>query len=947
MFKRFGVAFLIFLYGANISISTAQNESNSPPVLFSDTLSTINYSKDSTDQESDSGYTLDREPEMISFVKASYPQELLSKGIEGKVTLEMLVNEQGRVDSVRLIKSLHPELDQLAINAAKNFVFSPGIADSKPVPVNITYDYNYSLNEIVNEIIEQTTFSGVVKEKGSREPVSDAYVCIAIEDTTDTLKNDVTKTITIGTKIYPLKQVLEKIGSFKGQSLEDGKIVAVTDSLGRFAFKSIPPGEIFLKIIANGHMPFTDNLKLEPNEVIDSKYYIERTDLENQYEIIVYGKSEKKEITHRALQANEAKRVPGFSGDVVKAVQAFPGVARPSFGGTEIILRGADWEDNKYYIDGIEIPYLWHELGNNSVLNPNTIGNVNLFTSSFGTKYGNALGGVIEVESRKAREDHLHVIADISTSHSSLLLEMPITKKLSLIGAARREYFMSLVTFISENFYNTEMDITLYYLDYSLRLDYKPNENNTFFCEYLGAKDVLKTDMSDGYQGSIDNSKKFNLAVAGWDLKISNSLTNHLRYGISPVSQSSSNKNDDAALKYSISGYEHTCRDQLTLKLNNKVTATLGLDLHLEPTDIHFTYDGVYYPNFSVGRRDTTETKDIRFVDGSVGGYLSLKINPTDKLTITPEYRLDYYPGLAYHGSILPEFWEYDSHLFRWSIEPSMRISSRYSLTDAIAFKGSAGTYNQTPGFIANKVTGNPKLEPGRGAQVSLGYEWQIHDALSFDIMGYYNRQWDKARYVQEENSDGDDGDFLNEGKARMKGIEVFLKHSQNKIFSGWLSYSLAYSERYDPEKNKWAVFDRNILNNVQLVSSFKLRKNQTVGLRFQFTNGYPYTPAKRVLYYDASEFYYVPEWGERNSELYPPYFGLDIRYEKKIAFKHSIVTIYTGCDRILHALQFIKKDNGEPVYLPTEFPAYNYDYSEFWGFANFPSPEFGLSVEF
>ncbi|NLD38721.1 MAG: hypothetical protein GX654_17810 [Desulfatiglans sp.] len=118
------------------------------------------------------------------------------------------------------------------------------------------------------------------------------------------------------------------------------------------------------------------------------------------------------------------------------------------------------------------------------------------------------------------------------------------------------------------------------------------------------------------------------------------------------------------------------------------------------------------------------------------------------------------------------------------------------------------------------------------------------------------------------------------DGKARMKGLEIFLRHDQGRCFSGWLSYSLAYSERYNFSEMKWTVFEKNILNNLQLVTSFNLPKGNNIGMRFQYTDGYPYTPVKKVSYYDASNFWYQPEYGEKNSEKYPPFIGLDLRYE-------------------------------------------------------------------
>ncbi len=899
--------------------------------------------------DTNSASALEKEPELKKFIKAAYPDSLIASGREGTVTLELLVNERGLVDSVKVTEKLHPILDALARKAASQFVFTPGIADGKPVPVYLTYDYNFTLDEIISEIEEYINLSGKVREKGARKPVADAAVSLIIGDTAEASGDDSARTVAAKAGRLPMKRYLEKIGSFSGQSLEGGRILTTTDSSGNFSFKSIPPGKAYLRIAAPGFETYDEELDMQAGEEVSLTAYLDRVVLD-EFEITVYGKAEKKEITRRTLQVREAKRVPGFSGDAVKAVQALPGVARPVFGSTEVVLRGADWGDNKYYIDGVEIPYLWHDVGNNCVLNSNLIEKVDLYPGGFGAKYGDALGGIIEIESRTSKQDSWHCIADMNLSYSSLVLDVPVSEKLSFTGSIRREYYMYLAMKLIKATSDLDLNYDLYYWDYSLRLDYTPSAGHHIFCQFMSARDRMIVSMPEReVETDMDYDKLFKLGIAGWDWTISDVWKNSIRYGLSPLSSGFDFSGNNIASNYDLSGYEHTVRDELQWSANDRLKVKLGLDLHLEPTDIAYSYTGKYFSEKNFAQRDTSYTINVDFLNGSVGGYLSCEIKPFEKLVIIPEYRLDYYPGLNYAGSLLPEFWNYEHKpTFRWSHEPSLRIASRFNVAPDHTVKASAGTYNKSPSYDANDNYGNPALEPGRGSQYTLGYEWQITDLISFDCIGYLNRQWNKSQWVNAlELGEGyDEGQFRNRGKGRMRGIEFFLRHNQGKRFSGWLGYTLAYSERYDSHEKKWIVFDRNILNNLQLVSSLNIRKNMNLGLRFQYTDGYPYTPARRLLYYDASQFMYVPEWGETNSKKHDPFLEIDFRFEKKIAFRKSIMTFYVGCDRILHFLQFIEKDNGEPLYYPTEMPTYNYDYSGFEGIANFPGVTFGLSVE-
>lgn len=914
-----------------------------------DTSDTITTTIQETDTISTVDSELQKMPELKKFVNAQYPDSLLTKNIQGTVTLELLVNDSGHVDSAHIIQSLHPALDSLACSAALKFIFSPGIAEDKPVPVYLTYNYNFSIDQLTDSIREYISIKGRVLEKGTRLPLSDVMVVISFEDSL--LSNITDSAVSKGNNL-PLQLYLKKIGTFKGQTLENNRLVTVSDSLGNFSFKSLPSELCSLRIIAPGFETYNEELDIKQNEVISINCYVERTSY-NEYEITVYGKQEKKEITSRSLQATEAKRIPGFSGDPVKAVQALPGVARPLFGSTEIILRGADWYDNKYYIDGIEIPFLWHEIGATCVLNPNLIDNVNLYTGGFSTRYGDALGGVIDIASKKARNDKWHVIADFNLATASLKLDIPFTKKLLFTGAIRREYYMSLVNFVAKNFMSEDPGIDMFYWDYSLRLDYQPKPHHNLFCEFISAKDTMYQTIDNGRtkkDDSFNYGKSFKTFITGWDWNNNNGLKNTFRYGLAPTDEAYSFTQSETSYKGTADGYQHTFRDEFSLNRFNRFKPSVGFDLHLNPYDLHVYNKGYYYPDNSFEQRDTTFRDTIDFTDGSVAGYISCELQPLRNLTITPEYRLDYYPGLHYDGSFVPQFWNYKKdYNCNWSVEPSLRFLARYKINEFQTVKGFAGSFNKSPSFNADEKIGNRALEPARGAHYSIGYEWQLTDLISADIQGYINRQWDKALRVNGADyfSQTDDSKVENRGKARMQGLELFIRHNQSRKFFGWLSYSLAYSERYDYYEKKWIVFDRNILNNLQIVSSFNLKKNKNIGLRFQFTNGYPYTPAKRVLYYDSEQFEYVPEWGEKNSDLHDPYLGLDIRFEKKIAFRRNIMTFYVGCDRIIHFLQFIKDDNGNPIYNPAEMPMYNYDYSKQTGFANFPSPNFGMSFEF
>lgn len=89
--------------------------------------------------------TVDEMPKVIADSVAEYPEEARRLGIQGKVVLELLVDENGNVASARVLRSLHKELDQAALKAAKGLRFTPARRGGKAVSVRIPYTYVFVL----------------------------------------------------------------------------------------------------------------------------------------------------------------------------------------------------------------------------------------------------------------------------------------------------------------------------------------------------------------------------------------------------------------------------------------------------------------------------------------------------------------------------------------------------------------------------------------------------------------------------------------------------------------------------------------------------------------------------------------------------------------------------------------------------------------------------------
>jgi TonB family protein len=192
------------------------------------------------------------DPVLIKFVKADYPPVLIKKGIEGRVSLDIFISAQGRVDSVALIRSVHRQLDSLALQAASQFEFKPATIGGEAEPVVLSYEYIFTIDPFLGTIKEYMDFSGSVREYGTRNPVRNAEISVAFID------SRVADSIAV-----PFSRYLGTIGNFSGQRLKDEKLITRSDSLGRFVFKSLPTSVCSIQVFSSEHQMYASRIEID------------------------------------------------------------------------------------------------------------------------------------------------------------------------------------------------------------------------------------------------------------------------------------------------------------------------------------------------------------------------------------------------------------------------------------------------------------------------------------------------------------------------------------------------------------------------------------------------------------------------------------------------------------------------------------------------------------
>ena len=86
-----------------------------------------------------------KQPQLIKKVEPPYPEIARKARIQGIVILEAVITKTGSVEEVKVLRALHPILDQAAVNAVKQWKYQPATLNGRPVKVYFTVTVNFTL----------------------------------------------------------------------------------------------------------------------------------------------------------------------------------------------------------------------------------------------------------------------------------------------------------------------------------------------------------------------------------------------------------------------------------------------------------------------------------------------------------------------------------------------------------------------------------------------------------------------------------------------------------------------------------------------------------------------------------------------------------------------------------------------------------------------------------
>lgn len=834
-------------------------------------------------------------PAVERFVEAIYPAAALRDRIAANVALELDISAEGTVDDITVVRSstiaevlsattaatlgvvrsstiVDYGFVAAATTAVAQMTFSPAEAGGVPVPVRIGYTYNFALPPPPAPPVTTTAttapaapgivnFEGTLRERGTRSFVAGAVVTV-----------------------------------FRGEGQEASGFEAVTDERGRFVFYDLKPGKWKLLAEAAGYYPLRTAETIVGGQVTEATYYIERGSY-NPYEVIVEADRVKKEVNRRTLTSAEIVKVPGTLGDPVQVVENLPGVARsPGIGG-QLIVRGSGPNDTGIYIDGINVPIIYHFGGLRSVIPAQVIESIDFYPGNFSVKYGRATGGVFDAHAKRLAPDQVHGTLDVSLLDTSLYLEVPIGEDAAIAVAGRRSYIDFVLQAVVPDDSSVSLVTAPRYYDYQILGNWRPSSEHELRGFFLGSDDVFELLFENPAEANPQlQSGNLQFGTNFQRLTLEHVFTPNEKIGnriTAAVGRDTLNFSLGDQFRFLLNAYSFQIRQALDWRVEDWLTITFGLDYLATLADVEVLAPRPPREGEPVGNQDID---DVLFTEvnglwnNNIAPYFEAAMELGD-LTLVPGVRIDY-------------FEDTDS----FSVDP--RIVGRYALTKDWTAKAGIGLVHQPPlPQDTDPVFGNDALGLQRGVQYSVGAEWLPRDYLKLDATLFYKDLHRLAvRVPAPLNVD-------NVGTGQVYGLELFLEHKFHDNFRGWLTYTLSRAVRQDGEEAATRLFDFDQTHILNLIMSYVFPENWEFGVRWRLVSGNPYTPYIGAVLVDRFDEY-IPISGEVNSDRFPIFHQLDLRIDKTWVWDVWKLTAY------LSLVNTYNRSN-------TEGFQYSFDYSQ------------------
>jgi TonB dependent receptor/CarboxypepD_reg-like domain/TonB-dependent Receptor Plug Domain len=729
------------------------------------------------------------------------------------------------------------------------------------------------------------------------------------------------------------------------------------DSIGNYIVTNIPAGtyniiishvgyeqKTIYEITVSGTLPTYLDIHLDKSEKLT----------QINVKASPFNKTRESPVSLKTIGANEIERNPGGNRDITKTIQSFPGVASSVSFRSDLIIRGGAPSENKFYLDGIEVPTINHFTtqgatgGAFGMINVNMIREVNFFSGAFPANRGNTLSSLFEFKQKDGNKEKVRYTAILGLTDLAFLANGPINKKTTFNSSIRRSY----QEIIGKAF---GLPVIPTYSDMQFKVKTKLSDKDEISIIGLGAYDITSLNKTfrtganyknlsttnqqvfESFKNTIPENNQYNFTL-GVNYKhftsngfhqvvISNSYFNN---SYKKYKDGNDSSEVNKVLDYKSTENETKVRYEYHIRSKNRYNINVGA-----------AYENANYTNKTLAQRVTSagvinDNYNTSLNFNKYAAFANInKIFFDDKLIISLGTRLDGTDYSTNTSNLLNQF--------------SPRFAATYNITNKFSFNFNTGRYYQLPPFTAlgYKDNNNTLINKTNGLKyiqadhIIGGLEYNLPRNLKITTEGFFkmyrNYPYLMNKNISLANLGSDFGVIGNEpvnstAKGRGYGLEFMAQQKLWKGFYGILSYSLMKSEF---EKDKQYVPSAWDYNHIAVLTIGKrLQKNWEIGTKLRYATGGPYTPNNLNItslktVWDAFG-QGVADSTQTNTKRIGDFFQTDIRIDKKWFFKKYNLNFYVDLQNITNSginqppIVYVERDiNNQPVTDPTDNTRY------------------------
>lgn len=751
---------------------------------------------------------------------------------------------------------------------------------------------------------------------------------------------------------------------------------AVTDFDGNYAIENLEPGlynveassvgyetKVEYEIQTFNNKPAFVNIELSP-----------ASELLEAVEIVAspFSKREEAPVSMRTIGVSEIERNPGGNRDISRVIQSLPGVASPPSFRNDIIIRGGAPNENKFYLDGVEVPNINHFATQGSsggpvgLINVNFIKEVDFYSAAFPANRGNATSSIFDFTLKDGNPEKIKANITVGSSDYGLTLDGPIGEKTTYVFSIRRSYLQLLFSAL-------KLPFLPIYNDAQFKVKTKINAKNEISLIGLGALDQfeINTGVNDGVDDPVTLER--NQFILGnlvsndqWNYTIGAAYKHFSENSFQQVVVSR-NHLDNRAVKYfnnDESIEANKILDYRSQEIENKIRLEHTWRGEGWKWNVGVGYENALFTNRTYNRFVTASGEQL------VADFRSeLNLNKYSVFTqISKGFIAD---RLKFSLGVRTDVAGYNDAMENPIDQLSPRLSASYLFAPKWSLNASVGRFFQLPPYtilgyrdnannLVNKQNGITYIQADHAV---LGLEYLPFTNTKISLEGFY-KVYDNYPFLTRDRVSlanlGSDFGVIGNGPAvplsggRAYGLEFLIQQKLTKGFYGILAATLVKSEFEDKNGDlRPSAWDNGQI--VTLTAGKKFKGDWEVGARFRYLGASPYTPYDAALSSDRETWdlrgVALPDYERLNEERTGAVHQLDMRVDKRWFFAKWSLDLYLDIQNVYNfqaplapSLTVVRDDNGDPLVDPTD--PRRYSTKEIQNFSGTILPSIGIIIE-